>query len=45
MRGEPRKPATNRLSGWWYSSSGVPTCSIRPALSTTILSAMVIAST
>ena len=42
--GEPINCATNRFFGRWYSSSGEPTCSIRPALKTTILSAMVIAS-
>lgn len=45
MLGEPMKPATNLLSGFLYSSIGLPTCSIRPALRTTILSASVIAST
>ena len=45
MRGEPRKPATKRLRGLSNRSSGVPTCSTRPARSTTILSASVIAST
>ena len=29
--GLPMKPATKRLSGCSYSSSGVPTCSILPA--------------
>ena len=43
--GEPMKPATNRLRGLLYSSKGAPTCSMLPAFSTTILSAMVMAST
>jgi hypothetical protein len=45
IRGEPMKPATKRLSGCSYNSSGEPTCSILPALSTTMRSASVIAST
>ena len=32
MRGEPMKPATNRLAGLSYSSIGVPTCSIAARL-------------
>jgi hypothetical protein len=43
--GLPMKPATNRFSGCSYSSSGVPTCSMRPAFSTTMRSARVMAST
>ena len=43
--GLPMKPATKMLRGWWYSSSGEPACSTMPAWSTTILSAMVMAST
>jgi hypothetical protein len=45
IAGEPMKPATNRLAGRSYSSIGAPICETRPALSTTIRSAMVIAST
>ena len=50
--GEPMKPATNRLLGRWYSSSGEPNwamlpwrCTSAPARSSTIWSASVIAST
>src|SRR5450631_588726 len=43
--GDPMKPATNRFAGRSYNSSGEPYCSMRPALSTTILSAIVMAST
>ena len=39
------KLATEHLAHNYYSQYKLPTCSIRPALSTTILSAMVIAST
>jgi hypothetical protein len=45
MRGEPMKPATNLLAGWWYRSSGEPNCITWPAFSTTIRSASVMAST
>ena len=40
----PRNPATKRFAGRWYISEGVPTCSILPALMTTIVSLMVSAS-
>ena len=43
--GVPMNCATNWLAGWSYSSSGEPTCSIRPSRSTTTRSASVIAST
>ena len=43
--GEPMNPATKRLAGRLYSSSGAPICSTRPARRTTIRSAIVIAST
>src|SRR5271167_3262956 len=34
--GAPMKPATKRLAGRLYSSSGEPTCSMRPARSTEV---------
>ena len=43
--GEPMKPATNRLAGFPYSSSGSPTCWIQPSFMTTTRSPSVIAST
>ena len=43
--GLPMKPATNWFTGVWYSSIGVPTCSIAPLFSTTMRLASVIAST
>src|SRR5471030_332901 len=43
--GVPRKPATNKLPGLLYSSNGVPTCSMRPPLKTTMRWPKVIAST
>src|SRR6218665_12250 len=42
--GEPMNCATNRLSGRSYRSSGVPICSTTPSCSTTMRSAMVMAS-
>ena len=36
---DPRKDITNGFAGLSYSSSGLPTCSIRPWLSTAIRSA------
>ena len=45
IAGEPMKPATKALRGRSYSSSGAPTCSITPSFSTTMRSAIVIAST
>ena len=42
--GEPMNPATNRLAGLLYSSSGVPICWATPASSTTTRSPSVIAS-
>ena len=40
----PRKPATKAVAGRSYSSSGEPSCSIRPPFMTAIESAIVIAS-
>ena len=45
IEGEPMKPATKTFLGLLYNSSGLPTCSILPAFSTTIRSAIVMAST
>ena len=39
------KPATKVVAGRWYTSSGVPICSMRPAFITIMRSASVIAST
>ena len=39
IAGEPMKPATKRVVGWWYSSCGEPTCSITPWFITTTRSA------
>ncbi len=39
------KPATNVVAGCWYTSSGVPICSMRPAFITIMRCASVIAST
>ena len=44
IAGDPMNPAMKRLRGRRYRSSGVPICSMRPAFSTTIRSARVIAS-
>jgi len=43
--GEPMKPPTKRVAGWWNTSSGVPSCSISPSRMMTMRSASVIAST
>ena len=40
----PTKPATNGVAGRSYTSAGVPTCSIRPALKTAMRSDIVSAS-
>ncbi len=45
IAGEPMKPATNRLVGRSYSSSGEATCWISPARMTATRSPSVIAST
>ena len=45
MAGEPMKPATNWFCGWAYTSSGAPTCWMRPSFMITIRSPMVMAST
>ena len=43
--GLPMNCATKTLAGRWYSSRGVPTCSMMPPLNTAMRSPMVIAST
>ena len=40
----PTNPATNGVAGRSYTSAGVPTCSIRPALKTAMRSDIVNAS-
>src|SRR5262245_52012929 len=45
MGGEPMNPATNRLTGWSYSSRGVCTCCSTPLRSTATRSPSVMAST
>ena len=42
--GEPMKPATKRLAGWWNTSWGVPTCWTKPSFMMTIRSPRVMAS-
>ena len=43
--GLPMKPATKVVAGRWYTSSGVPNCSMRPLFITIMRCASVIAST